>query len=87
MIPNYDYNSSLDKVKYLICDGKEDLINFVIDNNIVDVVFNFINVASKNRYDGIVNANKLWHKYIQKREEVAVAMDIILYIYYDCLKY
>lgn len=87
LIPNYDYNSSLDKVKYLICDGKEDLINFVVDNNIVDVVFNFINVASKNRYDGIVNANKLWHKYIQKREEVAVAMDIILYIYYDSLKY
>jgi DNA polymerase III subunit delta' len=87
LIPNYGYNNSLDKVMYLICDGKDDLICFVVDNNIVDIVFNFINVVSKNKYDGIVNANMLWHKYIQKREELAVATDIIIYIYYDCLKY
>lgn len=87
LIPNNSYTNSLDKVKYLICNGNEDLINFVVDNNIVDIVFNFIDVVSKNRYDGIVGANKLWHKYIQKRDEIAVAIDIIIYIYYDCLKY
>ena len=87
LIPNNSYTNSLDKVKYLICNGNEDLINFVVDNNIVDMVFNFIDVVSKNRYDGIVGANKLWHKYIQKRDEIAVAIDIIIYIYYDCLKY
>lgn len=87
LIPNNSYTNSLDKVKYLICNGNEDLINFVVDNNIVDIVFNFIDVVSKNRYDGIVGANKLWHKYIQKRDEVAVAIDIIINIYYDCLKY
>lgn len=87
LIPNNSYTNSLDKVKYLICNGNEDLINFVVDNNIVDIVFNFIDVVSKNRYDGINGANKLWHKYIQKRDEVAAAIDIIIYIYYDCLKY
>lgn len=87
LIPNNSYTNSLDKVKYLICNGNEDLINFVNDNNIVDIVFNFIDVVSKNRYDGIIGANKLWHKYIQKRDEIAVAIDIIIYIYYDCLKH
>lgn len=87
LIPNHSYTNSLDKVKYLICDGNDDLISFVIDNNIIDVIFNFIDVVSRNKYDGIVGANNLWHKYIQKRDEVAVAIDIIIYIYYDCLKY
>lgn len=87
LIPNHEYDNSLDKVKYLICDGKEDLINFVVDNNIVDVLFKFIDVVSKDKYDGIVSSNKLWHKYIQKREEMSVALDIIMYIYYDCIKY
>ena len=87
LIPNHSYTNSLDKVKYLICDGNDDLISFVIDNNIIDVIFNFIDIVSRNKYDGIVGANKLWHKYIQKRDEIAVAIDIIIYIYYDCLKY
>lgn len=87
LIPNNSYTNSLDKVKYLICNGCDDLINFIVDNNIVDIVFNFVDVVSKNKYDGIVDSNKIWYKFIQRRDEVAVVIDIIIYIYYDCLKY
>ena len=87
LAPHYNYLNSADRVKNLICNGDENLINFVIDNNIVDSIFNFIDIVCEDKFEGVVFANKLWHKLIRKKDETVVAMDIILNIYYDCLKY
>lgn len=87
LIPHHNYSNSIDRVKNLICNGNEDLINFVVDNNIIDSIFKFIDTVCEDKFDGIVYANKLWHNLIRKRDETVVAVDIILNIYYDCLKY
>lgn len=71
----------------LILDDKEKqhLLETNEDKNRINRVIDFIKYYESNKTDTIIYTNKLFHQYFTTREELKIALDIILLFYKDVL--
>ena len=70
--------------------GGNDLLSFVNDKNNIDVlnaVMDFVNYFENNGLDVLIYMKKKWHNYFKERSDNIMALDLVINIYYDILKY
>ena len=71
-------NSSAEREKFI-----NDERNLTIYNNAIE----FLNFYEANRSDIIVYEKKIWHDKFKDKNEIILALDIIINFYYDLVKY
>lgn len=83
-------NSSLENFSLLCCDRKEDIISFQEDDSkklLINTVLSFLDYFEENGLDILIYMKKMWYTNIQSREDTIMAFLLMLYFYYDILKF
>ena len=83
-------NNSLENFAFICCDNKDDVINFISDKSNGELVLNVINFISyfeENGLDILLHMKKMWYNNVQSRDECILAFKILVYFYFDILKY
>lgn len=87
---NFCKESTLKNFAVLSCDNKEDIRVFLEDDSreeLLSVVLSFVDYYEENGLDVLLYMKKLWYNKIQSREDAISAFLLMLYFYYDVLKY
>lgn len=70
--------------------GNNDIDAFLEDernNDILKVVMDFVSYYESNGIDVMIYLKKMWHNYFKDRSDNIIALDLLINIYYDILKY
>ena len=78
-----DIKLNVDKV-LSACNLSEDDIS---SSEMVDVCINFVNFFESNGMDTLLNLKKIWYNNVTERKYYNFCFQIIIYFYYDVLKY
>lgn len=82
--------SALDNFALSYCDTKLAFNEFINDESKKDVlssVISFLDYYEENNLDILIYIKKMWYNKFQTRDESACAMRLMVYFYYDLLKY
>ena len=82
--------SSFNNLAYVCCDNVSDISVFLDDtfkNEIMDSVIDFVNYFEDNGLDILLFMKKMWYNKVQSREDSIFAFQIMVYFYYDILKF
>lgn len=83
-------SNSLVNLAYLCCDNKKDIDNFLNDETKKDMINNIISVISyyeDNGLDIMIYLKKMWYSKFQDRDDVMMAILLMINFYYDVLKF
>ena len=84
-----DYDSFLNCAR-LCCDSEQELQEFMNDESkkvLIKSVFDFILYFEENGLDILLFMKKMWYNNVQTREDNLLSFQIMIYFYYDVLKY
>lgn len=87
---NYNGTSSLENLALVCCDSKNEIFDFISDESKADIlnnVIDFLCYFEENRFDVLIFMKKMWYNNIQSRDDTLFAFKIIIYFYYDVLKF
>ena len=82
--------STLENLAMLRCNQKNAISTFTQDEHnqeLVHSVLEFLNYFEENGIDILIVMKNMWYNKIQSREDFELAFLLILYFYYDVLKY
>ncbi len=83
-------DSTLENLGYFCCNGQDDFEKFISDEKtkeILDATLKFIRYFENNGLDTLLFMKKLWYNKIQTRDDNLFAFKIMVYFYYDVLKF
>ena len=83
-------NSTLENFALVVCDSKDKVIQFMNDENkkeLIDSVLSFLDYFEENGLDVLLYMKSLWYNKISTREDTRLAFLLLIYCYYDMLKY
>ena len=83
-------NSTLENFALVSCDTKSSILEFMEDETkakIIEAVINFLDYYEENNLDVLLYIKELWLNNFSTREESKLAMLLLVYFYYDVLKY
>ena len=83
-------NSTLENFALVCCDNKNDFLLFLNDKSkveLINFVISFLDYFEENGLDTLLYMKNLWYNKISTREDASLAMLLIIYFYYDLLKY
>lgn len=83
-------NSTLENLALASCDNKVAFSQFVEDENkssLIDSVISFIDYFEENGLDTLLYMKNLWYNNFSTREDARFAMLLMVYFYYDLLKF
>lgn len=89
-VVSFSKNSTVENLALVCCDSKYEFNQFMEnDNNInlINSVINFLNYFEENNFDTLIYMKKLWYNNFSSRDEVGLVFKLIIYFYYDVLKY
>lgn len=79
--------SSVDNFYYLFSNSKYGKISSDEANSIISNVLNFACFVEKNGLDSIIYSKKIWHNEFKDRENSIIAMELLINLYSDCIRY
>lgn len=83
-------NSSLENLALLCCDSKDSFLKFQEDDSkkdLINSVLSFLTYFEENGLDTLIFMKNLWYNKVQSREDSVLAFVLMIYFYYDVLKY
>lgn len=83
-------NSTLENLALVSCGNKKSFSLFMADETkkeLIDDIIYFLDYFEENGLDVLIYMKKLWYNKFQTREDSAMAIRLMLYFYYDILKY
>lgn len=89
-IVSLNSNSTLENFALVCCDNKNDFLIFLNDKSkveLINFVISFLDYFEENGLDTLLYMKNLWYNKISTREDTSLAMLLIIYFYYDLLKY
>ncbi len=92
LVNDYSLNgkSAFENLAILCCDTQDNVISFLNDDNnkeFVPSILSFIDYFEENGLDVLIFMKKMWYNKFQTREVSELAFLLLLYFYYDLLKY
>lgn len=84
---NSFFDSYLENFSNLIKDSKYDVYSDNDKNIFINNVINFILKFEENKIDTLIYTKKLWHNNFDDRDICILAADVMIYFYYDVIKY
>lgn len=72
---------------YLFSNSKYGKISFDEASSIIDDVVNFASFMEKNGLDSIIYSKKIWHNIFKDREASIMAMELLINLYVDIVRY
>lgn len=85
---NIENFSTKDKLAYYLSNNKEDIENFIKDDeniNKIEKIIEFIKYYEENHYNTLIYINKLWHDYFKEKQDIYNALTMMLLFYKDVL--
>ena len=82
---NLDTEEKIVDILILDSNEKQQLLEIKEDKNGINRVIDFIKYYENNKEETIIYTNKLFHQYFTTREELKIALEIILLFYKDVL--
>lgn len=85
----YDNSKAIYNFACLFCDKKDDVISFINDESkikMINDVICFIKYFENYKLDIFIDIKKLWYNNFSSKEEVSMALSLILNFYNDVLK-
>lgn len=83
-------DSSYENFAYVYCNDKISASLFMENDKnyeLMQAILEFIVYFEENGLDVLLFMKKMWYNYVQTRDDYLLAFQIILYFYYDVLKY
>ena len=83
-----DKYSTKEKIAHYLNNNKEDIENFINDEdsvNKIEKLIDFVKYYEDNHINTLVYINKLWHDYFKERQDIYNAFTMMLLIYKDVL--
>ena len=72
---------------YLFSNSKYGKISSNEAKNIIDDIINFVSFVEKNGIDSIIYSKKIWHNIFKDREANIMAMELLIILYGDVIRY
>lgn len=83
-------NSTLENFAFVACDSKDKVVQFLADEEkkeLIEAVLCFLDYFEENGLDVLLYMKTLWYNKISTREDTRLAFLLLIYCYYDMLKY
>ena len=81
---------ALENFAYLSSSSESDLETFLSNENNIEIfnsTLNFIKYFEKNGVDSITYCKEIWHSKFKSRNDIIMALDLVINFYYDVLLY
>lgn len=89
-IVSLDINSTLENFALVCCDNKKDWLQFMEDGSkseLINSVISFLDYFEEFGLDTLLYMKNLWYNKFSTREDASLALILMIYFYYDLLKY
>lgn len=83
-------NNTLENLALISCNNENSFSQFINDDSkseMIDAIVSFLDYFEENKLDVLLYMRNLWYNKFSTREDSNLAMMLMIYFYYDLLKY